>query len=460
MDCTSESRLQSMRNIPINPNDASPQTRKSTEPRGTIDTRLHGYMLVLARAVWLTLFSLILIVFSMGIPAAFKIALSLRPETVADLDKLGLPASSYAIYIITLDTVTMLVFACIAVLIVWRRSDDWMVMFVSLMLLLTAMLYTAPAFEAKIPLLILALLAALAEICQVAFVYLFPDGRFVPRWMWLLLLPLFVWRPAIWGLVYLPNFFSLKRTGENFFYVPQDNRDIALFLSLLAVGIIAQVYRYLRHSTPVQRQQTKWLIFGIVIVVLVLGTYVLAINTLPVLHQPGSGALLAGLLSRTINHLALILIPLTLTLSILRYRLWDIDTLINRTLVNGTLTGALALVYFGCVIALQFLLRGFTGGSDLAIVASTLAIAALFQPLRRRIQSIIDRRFYRRKYDAAKTLEAFSATLREEVDIAQLRERLLDVVQETMQPAHVSLWLRQPENQRRETTRVLPKIGE
>jgi hypothetical protein len=432
----------------MNPNDAPPQTRKSTEQRGTIDTRLHGYMLVLARAVWLTLFSLILIVFFMGIPAAFKIALSLRPETVADLDKLGLPASSYAIYIITLDTVTMLVFACIAVLIVWRRSDDWMVMFVSLMLLLTAMLYTAPAFEAKIPLLILALLAALAEICQVAFVYLFPDGRFVPRWMWILLLPLFVWRPAIWGLVYLPNFFSLKRTGENFFYVPQDNRDIALFLSLLAVGIIAQVYRYLRHSTPVQRQQTKWLIFGIVIVVLVLGTYVLAINTLPVLHQPGSGALLVRLLSRTINHLALILIPLTLTLSILRYRLWDIDTLINRTLVYGTLTGALALVYSGCVIALQFLLRGFTGGSDLAIVGSTLAIAALFQPLRRRIQHMIDRRFYRNKYDAARTLEAFSVTLHQEVDLDQLREQLLAVVQQTMQPAHVALWLRPPEPSR------------
>jgi len=278
--------------------------------------------------------------------------------------------------------------------------------------------------------------------------------------MWILLLPLFVWRPAIWGLLYLPNFFSLKRTGENFFYVPQDNWDNALFLSLLAVGIIAQVYRYLRHSTPVQRQQTKWLIFGIVIVVLVVGTYVLAINTLPVLHQAGSASLLVGLLSRTINHLALILIPLTLTLSILRYRLWDIDTLINRTLVYGTLTGALGLVYFGCVIALQFLLRGFTGGSDLAIVGSTLAIAALFQPLRRRIQQVIDRRFYRSKYDAARTLEAFSATLREEVDIAQLRERLLDVVQETMQPAHVSLWLRKPENQRKETTRVLPKIDE
>jgi len=102
-------------------------------------------------------------------------------------------------YTITLDTVTILVFACFAALLVWRRLDNWMVMFVSLTLLSTAILYTAPAFEAKVPMLILALLAAFAEICQVAFVYLFPNGRFAPGWLWILLVPLFVWRPMIWG---------------------------------------------------------------------------------------------------------------------------------------------------------------------------------------------------------------------------------------------------------------------
>jgi hypothetical protein len=295
----------------------------------------------------------------------------------------------------------------------------------------------------------------------VAFVYLFPNGRFVPRWLWILLIPLFAWRPVIWGFDYLPNFFSLKRSGENFFYIPQDDRDLALFLALLIVGIIAQVYRYRYHSTPVQRQQTKWLLLGGAFVILVVGSYVLALNTLPMLDQPGSEALLMRLLSRTINHLALILIPLALTFSILRYRLWDIDRLINRTLVYGTLTGILALVYFGCVIALQFLLRGFTGGSELAMVASTLAIAILFQPLRRRIQQVIDHRFYRDKYDKVRTLEAFSAAMRDEVDLAQLTEQLLSVVQETMQPASVSLSLRQPENrQNKRATRVLPKIGE
>jgi len=144
----------------------------------------------------------------------------------------------------------------------------------------------------------------------------------------------------------------------------------------------------------------------------------------------------------------MLLIPLSIGFAVLRSELWDIDLIINRTLVYGTLTAVLALVYVGQVIALQFLLRGLISQtSDIAIVASTLAIAALFHPLRHRIQQAIDRRFYRRKYDAAQTLATFSATLRDEVDLEQLREALVAVVEETMQPAHVSLWLRKPKQQ-------------
>jgi hypothetical protein len=136
-------------------------------------------------------------------------------------------------------------------------------------------------------------------------------------------------------------------------------------------------------------------------------------------------------------------LPVAVGIAILKYRLYNIDLLINRTLVYGLLTAVLAGVYFGSIVLFQAVFRALTGQeSQLAVVASTLAIAALFNPLRRRIQAFIDRGFYRRKYDAVKTLEAFGAKLREETDIDTLSDDLIEVVEETMQPAHVSLWLR------------------
>jgi len=138
-------------------------------------------------------------------------------------------------------------------------------------------------------------------------------------------------------------------------------------------------------------------------------------------------------------------VPIAMGIAILRYRLYEIDLIINRTLVYGALTAILVLFYFGSVTALQYLFSLLTGqGNTLAIVASTLAIAALFNPLRRRIQGFIDHRFYRRKYDAAKTLEAFSSKLRDQTDLEKLSEDIVEVVDETMQPSHMSLWLRFP----------------
>jgi len=152
-----------------------------------------------------------------------------------------------------------------------------------------------------------------------------------------------------------------------------------------------------------------------------------------------------GWVGYVLTLVGLIAIPISMGIAILRYRLYEIDLIINRTLVYGVLTAMLALFYLGSVTALQYLLSLLTGqGNTLAIVASTLAIAALFNPLRRRIQSFIDRRFYRRKYDARKTLEEFGSRLRYETDLERISEDLLEVVDETMQPSHLSLWLRSP----------------
>ena len=206
-------------------------------------------------------------------------------------------------------------------------------------------------------------------------------------------------------------------------------------------------------STPLQRQQTKWVILGVAAAIgIIIG--ILAVTFL-IPSYLNSNAFGGFIITFIIWPAALLLIPISIGFSILRYRLYDIDLLINRTLVYGSLSAILVLVYVGLIFALQYLLRGIISQDNgVSIVVSTLAIAALFQSLRHRIQAIIDRRFYRRKYDAAKVVEKFSATLRNEVDLSQLSEHLLNVVQDTMQPTHASLWLRKSENERKSDTQV------
>ncbi len=204
--------------------------------------------------------------------------------------------------------------------------------------------------------------------------------------------------------------------------------------------IYSQIYRHRRISTPVQRQQTKWVILGVAVAI---AAIIVILTVTGLIPSTSSSPLVGFIVTFILWPAALLLIPLSIGFSILRYRLYDIDLLINRTLVYITLTIILALIYFGSIIGLQALLRGIiNANSSVAIVVSTLVIAAIFQPLRHRIQAIIDRRFYRRKYDATRTIAAFSATLRNEVDLAQLSEHLVSVVEETMQPKYVSLWLR------------------
>jgi hypothetical protein len=188
----------------------------------------------------------------------------------------------------------------------------------------------------------------------------------------------------------------------------------------------------------------KWFIFGFAVYAV---TFVPTVPLTNILLDPtiSQTQLLQGIFTYAFFFLiGMLALPLSIGFSILRYRLWDIDVIIRRTLIYSLLTAMLALVYFGSIIALQQVFRGFTGqASDLAIIISTLAIAALFNPLRRRVQNIIDRRFYRGKYDAQQVLARFAATARDEMELDKLTGELVSVVNDTMRPASVSLWLKQ-----------------
>jgi hypothetical protein len=207
-----------------------------------------------------------------------------------------------------------------------------------------------------------------------------------------------------------------------------------LLLAVMIASITSLVVRF-RRSRGEERQQLKWFAYSAALLAtsIILGT--ILTNLMPVLEF--------GEYSNVLQILGVCGLPVATGIAILKYRLYDIDLLINRTLVYGSLTVLLVLLYFGGIVMLQRVFVIVTGEkSTLAVVASTLVIAALFTPLRRRVQALVDRRFYRRKYDARKTLEAFSAKLRDETDLQTLNNDLVGVVSETMQPVHVSLWLR------------------
>jgi len=268
---------------------------------------------------------------------------------------------------------------------------------------------------------------------------LFPDGRFISRrWQlvgWILgVLVAFAVTSTAFAPGRIPpgleNPLAPAGAAGEVFEILSPLTD-ALALPGFALAVAGLAVR-LRRSRGVERQQLKWFTYSAALVGAGLGTAIF------IPEGPAADvAFLVGLL-------ALAGLPVAAGIAILRYRLYDIDVIVNRTLVYGSLTVSLVAVYIGSVVFLQYVFRTLTGGgSQLAIVASTLVIAALFNPLRRRMQSVIDRRFYRRKYDATETLATFGARLREETDLDGLTDEVTGVMRETVQPAQVSLWLAQ-----------------
>jgi hypothetical protein len=368
-----------------------------------------------------------------------------------------------------LGFVSFLAFPLVGALIASKRPHNpigWMCLVVGLfwMLMTLSEVYSAHGLarpgSVPFPVTIHALLYSWLWVPTVGLlgiymILLFPDGR----------LPSRRWRPLAWlsgavivvesiavfltpgpleGLREVQNPFGLE--GQ-FWLVTVGWVVLPLIPLCMVASAVSLVLRYRRSEGEV-REQIKWLAFAASIV----GLLYLAIMSAGVIDwiisRPETPSDLGtqtwwGALLEDVMLLSFCGIPVAIGFAILKYRLYDIDILINRALVYGSLTAMLVLLYVGGVVSLQHAFRVLTGqGSTLAVVASTLAIAALFDPLRRRVQEFVDRRFYRRKYDAAKTLEAFSTKLRDETDLATLDGDLVGVVRKTMQPSHVSLWLR------------------
>ncbi len=411
----------------------------------TVDTTLRGAWLFGARFVWVAVVALILVLWSLGVttlareplPECAQVACDPIDFSAADVEvaqELGLPSGPFRPpFTASIAIVTGVIFFGLAGLIFWRRSYDWMGLLVSFVLVFLGGVFFTSADEAAIrgydwltP--AVGFVKVTGVTALMSLFLLFPNGRFALRWT--------RWAPPVFGVAML--------IGES---VGLGSKALAWVMpASIAVGVVmgvaTQVYRYRRVSDATQRQQTKWVVVGLIGAIALMFVWSLVAAVFPP-EEPSNARVYALLVAEPVILLLLLVLPLSLAVSILRYRLWEIDIILNRTLVYATLTATLAGVYVGSVVGLQAAFRGVTGqSSDLAIVISTLAIAALFVPLRGGIQRTIDRRLYRRKYDAARTLAAFSARMRDEVDVDRVTGELVGVVHETMQPEHVSLWLR------------------
>jgi hypothetical protein len=413
-------------------------------------TILHGRWHFLARLAWVVvaITALAIVVFSVpssfdyyrGVCTAASEVCSERavdqptPEGVRALRDVGLSVHSYALLNVVVDKIFELVWFAVGALIFWRRSDDRIALLVSAFLVsfgpVTVDTTDAEALISSQPAWWLPVRGVdiVGNVCVVLFFLLFPSGRFAPRWTLWLAVAFSTFQVS--GSLF-PELYARSPALETVSYL--------VFIGIVVSLVFSQTYSYRRVSTPAQRRQTKWVVFGTTLAVA--GTFPFQV---PVdLSLVGGDTPLGLLLLKTGFALSFLLLPISISVAVLRSHLFDIDVLINRTLVYGSITAMLIGLYFGGIVVLQRLFVVLAGGkSTLAVVASTLLIAALFNPLRQRTQSFIDRRFYRKKYDARKTLEGFSAKLRDETDLDALTDDLVGVVRETMQPAQVTLWLR------------------
>lgn len=398
---------------------------------------MHGKWLTLARTAWVLFAVFYIAAYLVTIPITLSETPQFTSQTdgitqaefLTELAQLGISPDGYIIYSQWLGVVVPLLYIALGLYIFWRKSGDLMALLTSSVLIAFLSPFSTLARLNAIWTLPGTVSDVTITIITVLWFFIFPDGHFVPRWtrwIFFLLLAIQVWR-IFQPDVYLQNF---PLVG----------------LTLFGGILISQVYRY-RHAGAAQRQQIKWVVYGIVVGVLPLVVFFILyfafIASLPSVRR----TVIVDLIGGQLWELLLIILPVSLTFAILRSRLFDIDVIIRKTLTYVLVVALLAIVYFGSVILLQQLFASVTGQrSQVITILSTLTIAALFVPLRNRIQDFIDKRFYRKKYNAQQVLSDFANIVRDETDLEKLTARLIEVVQETMQPTRVSVWLNDREH--------------
>lgn len=374
--------------------------------------------------------------------ARYPLLLHPAADLRAGMASLGVSLTFHAVWNITLEALVAASYFGMAALIAWRKPHDSAALVIALALV---------AFGAGLPGAIYSILSdqpiwtqpfgflqALGWLLLLVFAFVFPTGRFVPRWTLPLLIPY-----ALWVVVFF-RFAGAITQGRAWVI----GATFLVWALWFALGAGAQYYRYMRVSSWMERQQTKWVVVGFL--GMLLGVFVAVLYHVASLTRLVSGgdAVILRFGAVLLLCATALLVPATVAIALLRYRLFDVDTLINRTLVYGSLTVLLALIYFITVALLGVLFSSVshesTQGSGVAITLSTLFIATLFQPLRGKLQRGINQRFYRSAYDATRMIEAFAAKLPSLVDIEQLQESVLGAVEQAMRPTFASLWLLEP----------------
>ncbi|MBI3786547.1 MAG: response regulator [Deltaproteobacteria bacterium] len=414
------------------------------------DAPLRGGQLLAARALWAALLVASVVALIGLTPARMAQLRGLASDNSLGLAELRLSEPLFVGYMVSLDAAIVLVFTAVALVIFWRRSNDRVGMLVSLGMITNGIFLTrsdevvanAGPFLQHFG----SVLLVVANSLGVIGLAIIPDGRFVPRWS----LPASIFWTGGLAVRYLLLSQFARPDGRFSAHMADPGPWVSFAVLMLAIGGyltngFAQIQRYRHWASATERQQVKWYVGGVGCAMLGVLAFQLPAIWIPSLRQPGMARVIYAMAGLTLYYLSVAMLPITIGISILRYRLWDIDVLISRSLTYGTVTALLLLAYFASVALLQ---AGFQtlGGerSDFAIVASTIAIALLFQPLREKVQSAVDRRFYRARVDFRQAIDAFAREIRTIIDLPQLMAALVERTAGLLDIGHSAVFLRGP----------------